>query len=139
MKVLRIARLGSNFTGSYKKSVTHSQVYFSYRCLGTILNEMKHNRVDAAQAECTQILFPDLAGPRLRRCCIDQFLGGAGFSTSVARRKTVVQLWSPGEGGVGGVRCKLSPVLSSVAGKFWLFCILNSSKQKEHIVRLVHE
>ena len=61
MKILRTAGLGSNFMGSYKKCVTHSHVYFSYRCLGTFLSEMKHNNFDAAQAECTQIMFPDLS------------------------------------------------------------------------------
>ena len=38
------------------------------------------------------------------QCFIQQFFGGAGFSTSVARRKTVVQLGSLGQ------RCKPSPV-----------------------------
>ena len=60
MKILKTASLGSNLTLSYKKRVTHSHVYFSYRCLGTCLSEMKHNHFDAAQAECTQFLFPDL-------------------------------------------------------------------------------
>ena len=37
------------------------------------------------------------------QCCIQQFLGGAGFSMSLARRKTAVQPGrSGGEGGGGG-------------------------------------
>ena len=38
------------------------------------------------------------------QCSIQQFFGGAGFSTSIARRKTVVQPGSLGQ------RCKPSPV-----------------------------
>ena len=41
---------------------------------------------------------------RYIQCRIQQFFGGAGFSTSVARRKTVVQPGSMGR------RCKPSPV-----------------------------
>ena len=56
--------------------------------------------------------------------CIQQFFGGATFSTSVVRRKTVVQQESLGQ------RCKPSPVgsMGKTLGIFWLFCILNSSK-----------
>ena len=59
-----------------------------------------------------------------KQCHIQQFFGSVGFSTSILRRKTIVQL--------GSLRrcCKPSPVGSR--GKtlecFWLFCILNSSK-----------
>ena len=57
-------------------------------------------------------------------CCIQQFLGGVGFSTSIARRKTFMQ--------PGSLRwcCKPSPVRSrgDTLEIFWLFHILNSSK-----------
>ena len=59
--------LESDFNGFYKICVTHIQVYFTYRCLGTILSEMKHNCFDATQTECTQILFLDLADPHFIR------------------------------------------------------------------------
>ena len=52
MKVLRTASLGSNSTGSYKKSITQSDVHFSYSSLGSFLSEMKHNHFDVAHAEC---------------------------------------------------------------------------------------
>ena len=61
------------------------------------------------------------------QCRIHQFFGGPGFSMSVARRKTVVQLGSWG-GTVShpqwGPRAKPQ--------KFLLFCILNSSKHCSH-------
>ena len=37
----------------------------------------------------------------MKQCCIQQFFGGAGFLTSVGRRKTVMQLESVG----GDVSC----------------------------------
>ena len=53
------------------------------------------------------------------QCCIQQFLGGAGFSTSVARRKTVVQLDS-----LGGA---VSPPQWSLGTKPWkILAILHS-------------
>ena len=52
MKVLRTASLGSNFTGSYEKSITQSDVHFLYSSLGSFLSEMKHNHFDVADAEC---------------------------------------------------------------------------------------
>ena len=60
------------------------------------------------------------------QCCIQQFFGGAGFLTSVARRKTVVQLGSLGGGGV--LEAPPSGFLGQSSRKLWLFCILNSSK-----------
>ena len=56
-------------------------------------------------------------------CRIQQFLGGAGFSMNVVKRKTIVQLGSLGR------HCK-SGVQGQNPGNFWLFCILNSSKHR---------
>ena len=68
----------------------------------------------------------------LCQCRIQQFFwGGAGFLTSAARRKTVVQLGSLGGGRRG--HCKPVPVGSR---KFWLFCILNSLHQKSTLLRV---
>ena len=62
------------------------------------------------------------------QCRIQHLFWGAGFSLSVARRKTVVQLGSL----VG--RCKPSPVgsRSKAPENFWLFCIPNSSRYRFH-------
>ena len=60
-----------------------------------------------------------------KQCRIQQFFGGASFSTSVARRKTVVQPRSLGR------RCKPSQVASrGETRNFWPFCVLKSSKHR---------
>ena len=60
--------------------------------------------------------------PQLVQCHIQQFSGGGGFSTSLARRKTVMQLES--------LRDAVSPHHWGPEPwkKFWLFLILNNSK-----------
>ena len=57
------------------------------------------------------------------QCHIQQFFGGAGFSTSVARRKTILQL--------GSLRGAVSPPQwdpGTKSTKIWLLCILNKLK-----------
>ena len=58
--------------------------------------------------------------PRSNQCRIQQLFWGAGFSTSIVRRKIIVQLGSLGAG-------VLSALPSEVKG---LFFLLNSSKHR---------
>ena len=66
------------------------------------------------------------------QCRIQKLFWEAGFLTSVARRKTVLQLGGLGGGGC----CKPSPVWSrgQSPGKFWLFSILWCSKSKQNTI-----
>ena len=65
---------------------------------------------------------------------IYQFFGNARFSTRIARTKPVVQLAD-----LRGAVTLPSGIQGRIPETFCLFCILNSSKQKEHIVGLVHK
>ena len=59
------------------------------------------------------------------------FLLCAGLSTRVARRKTVVQLENlRGGGGYGALQALPSGIQGRSPEKFWLFCIVNSSKHR---------
>ena len=49
------------------------------------------------QLEHSSHIVNDNLPKSLLQCCIQQFLGGAGFSTSIAKRKTVVQPGSLGQ------------------------------------------
>ena len=60
------------------------------------------------------------------QCRIQQFFWGAGFSTSVARGKTVLQLGNLGGGGDAVSPPRWGP--GTKPHKFWLFCILNKLK-----------
>ena len=66
------------------------------------------------------------------QCRIQKLFWEAGFLTSVARRKTVLQLGGLGGGGC----CKPPPVRSrgQGPGKFWLFSILWCSKSKQNTI-----
>ena len=100
------------------------------------LKQIQHSRKHLRRSALHQLCFSVLT-----QCRIQQFFWGAGFSTGVARRKTVVQLVSLGR------RCKLSSLGSrgKAPENFGYFdsellkTAQNSSKQKEHIVGLVHE
>ena len=71
------------------------------------------------------ISFHDLGS----QCGIQQFFQGTGFSTSVARRKILVQLGSLwGMGDTLIPQALPSGVQGQIPEKFWLFCILNGSK-----------
>ena len=63
----------------------------------------------------------------MKQCCIQQFFGGAGFLTSVGRRKTVMQLESVG-GDVSCIQWGPEAKPPPPPPQDWLFCILNSSK-----------
>ena len=80
--------------------------------------------------QCQRLFLLDISFHDLgSQCGIQQFFQGTSFSTSVARRKILVQL-----GSLWVMRDTLSPqalpsgVQGQIPEKFWLFCILNSSK-----------
>ena len=77
-------------------------------CINLVVNSVlflirfyvRETWLDLAKLEYTIIVF----FLQSCQCCIQQFLGGAGFLKSVAKRKTVVQPESLGQ------CCKPSPV-----------------------------